>query len=56
MLQSDRMSNGEPADIRQISWVTPSKFDAEKISIQPVTSGDSYERFKILYQYSDSPC
>jgi len=50
----EQMSNGE-ADIRQISWVTPSKFDAEKISIQPVTSGDSYERFKILYQYSDSP-
>ena len=39
----------------QISWVTPSLFNAEKLSLQPVTSADSYERFKILYQYNDSP-
>jgi hypothetical protein len=42
------------SEIFQINWVTASNFDPDKVSIQPVTSGDSYDRCKILYQYNDS--
>jgi hypothetical protein len=42
------------SEIFQINWVTTSNFDPDKISIQPVTSGDSYDRCKILYQYNDN--
>jgi len=42
------------SEIFQINWVTTSNFDPDKVSIQPVTSGDSYDRCKILYQYNDS--
>jgi len=42
------------SEIFQINWVTTSNFDPDKVSIQPVASGDSYDRCKILYQYNDS--
>jgi hypothetical protein len=42
------------SEIFQINWVTTSNFDPEKVSIQPAASGDSYERYKIMYQYNDS--
>lgn len=42
----------ERPDIYQISWVTPNDFDEDKISIHPQSkAGDTYERFKIMYQY-----
>jgi hypothetical protein len=43
---------GQNADIYQISWVTPENFDPEKVSLQATSSGDSYERSKIMYEYA----
>lgn len=43
---------GQNADIYQISWVTPENFDPEKVSLQPTSSGDTYERNKIMYEYT----
>ncbi len=43
---------GNNADIYQISWVTPENFDPDKISLQATSSGDSYDRSKIMYEYS----
>lgn len=49
-------NGGQLADIYNISWVTPDNFDSDKISVQTVSSNDSYERQKIMYQYSpDAP-
>jgi len=42
------------SEIFQINWVTTSNFDPEKVSIQPAASSDSYDRYKIMYQYNDS--
>jgi hypothetical protein len=43
---------GQNADIYQISWVTPENFDSEKVSLQATSSGDSYDRSKIMYEYT----
>lgn len=40
------------ADIYQISWVTPDNFDPDKVSVQPTTSSGTYDRSKIMYQYT----
>ncbi len=43
---------GQNADIYQISWVTPENFDPERVSLQATSSGDSYDRSKIMYEYT----
>jgi hypothetical protein len=46
----------EQPDIYQISWVTPDNFNPDKISIQTQPrAGDTYERFRIMYQYDSVP-
>lgn len=45
-------SQSQSPDICQISWVTADNFDPEKVSLQSSSSsGDVYERHKIMYQY-----